>query len=546
MTLPWANTLPLKKWSLGTEKQLMKPALVAATLLFFSTTAWAQKNAKEAQVLEAANRSNLPQLTDAESAQLFKDVAARMDGIQISIFRYIDCEGNAFKLSDVEPDRAKRLKLTGGKDLDLDFRGNKNRPLCKDYQPIVFKGDLDAKDLDLRILDPKKAIEQYTARMNQELKCRLEEMIKRRMQELKGDFILEADAKAKKKKGNGLFDDDSVLEMEIHGPFSSPALAVEGFNRSYGAEDAPLSDARLIIPHQKADIPVKIGRRGHGRGSCPVPLLKIEWKKDDPAVQGTLFDPLKDNDIKWVSHCKEAWGQKVILYEYLTQKWAEATGFPHLKSRLVMMTYIDSKTNQVWNKNYGIFLEPNKDLQKRYDKTMISDRTPGYETFFDYLANEKADPTRGIPMMLIEALALNRDYWIGIRKNTLILVDKMKKEEEKDFKDKAIYWSPIPYDMAMGYSKAIDHVPGDLTLIRTELEGVRDAKTVHWESGWSDSDLSKGNKGRWKEEFNKYGKEMLAQKKKMLEEVDKLPVNFGPGLKAHVEDFFKVLESMLK
>lgn len=524
----------IKEGLFPTEKDLMRiPYLpiILATLITanpaFSAPPWSPN-----ELLEAADPQEEEKLTPAQIRARYLEVAKRMNPVQIGAFRYLDCAGEPFRLSEVEPIEEKRLILTGGKNFDLDFQGDSKRSICKDYKTVLKK-----EDLGELALDPKKALDGILEQLNRDLDCKIKDIQKQAMERLKKERerLVKEERKSKKKKG--LFDDESLLEMEIHGPFSG------------GLKTQELeTDGKIIsISEGGKELKVKLSRRGHGRGSCPVPLLKVSWDKKDPSIQDTLFDPLKDNDMKWVSHCKPEWGQRVVMYEYLAQKWAEAAQIPHMKTRLVRVTYFDSSNNAKFSEGYGFFMEPIKDLEKRYDKTIISDKTKGYEIYFNYFAHKDMDPTRGLPMMILEALALNRDYWIDTRKNSMILVEKMKKEDLPKFKEQAIYWAPVPYDMAMKYSVAINHKAGDTQVFLDELVNVKEARTPHWSTGWSDGKLAKGDKDRWRKEFANHAKAFLTHKQEVIDQADKLPDQtiLGPNLKSHAEDFFKALESLI-
>lgn len=471
-------------------------------------------------------------LTPAQIRARYLAVAKRMNAEQIENFRYLDCSGGGFKLSDVEADPSKRKVLTAGADFDLDFKGDSKRPICKDYKTLI-----SSKDLDLRLLNTKALIDEVMEGWKKEVDCKLEQFGKKLAQQMK-DRQIEASKviNPANKKKIGLFDGDSLIDIEIHGHFGTTLK-----------EPEKKAEGKIIIHTDGSEIPVKLSRRGGGgRIGCPIPLLKVEWDKDAPEVQNTLFDPIKDNDMKWVSHCRNESGTKSILYEYLTQKWAEASGIPHMKSRLAKVVYFDMDSQTQIGTNYGIFLEPAKDLAKRYDKTIISDQNPGFVQYFDYLKNPNADPKRGLPMMIVESLTLNRDYWVGLRKNTVILIDKMKKEDEPKFKEQGIYFAAVPYDMGSGYAKAFKRPKDDLSFFREELSNVKAGNTVHWQDGWEDQGLARGKKEEWRKEFAVQGQKILLRKKEILEQIKLIPEEMPNDMTAHVEDFFKALEKEMQ
>lgn len=360
------------------------------------------------------------------------------------------------------------------------------------------------------------------------------------------------------KKVEGLFDQRTLIKVTFSGAFTGKLKGDPG-PHGMGFPDHSLtrSPGTVEIESHGQKFPVQLERRGGGRGGCPVPLLKVIWEKKEPKIQGTLFDPLKDNDMRWVSECMDSDKpfhvnvdepeHSTVMIEYLAQRWMEESGFPALRVRLAEVTYLDTANgNQkfVRKMQYGFFIEPDKDIEKRLNVSVLPLKmmTPGYNDV-DFMANSKSDHTLAIPTILIQVLMDNWDYDLGKNKNTLVLMKKIEGKKKADLHKDGIYAGVLPYDMAISVNSILHfaRTPETITSILSKLRSHFHGNT----SGYN-GQIPNLDQARWKSEFIRYSKELLPKRQAFLNQIKDLPVQLPGGVAARVEAFFGALQLLVQ
>ncbi|MBL7716482.1 MAG: hypothetical protein JNL01_13540 [Bdellovibrionales bacterium] len=362
----------------------------------------------------------------------------------------------------------------------------------------------------------------------------------------------EGDPKGKKKSNDlveGLFDKTDLLTVELTSDFMGK---LANPTRDDLEQEKTRSKATLkILGPVQQTISMDVQRRGYGRGTCAVPLLKMDWKKDDPSVKNTLFDPLKGSSLKWVSECETSGNTERLMLEYLSQRWVVVSGFPHIRVRLAKVKYIDKDSGKLLSEGYGFFMEPKKDIEERYGVTILPAERNHFDMPYDLRKHPEADLTKAIPSMLIQALMLNHDYRPIFNKNTFVLLKPLAKDDEKKFETLGIYQGFLPYDMAyidrhvLSYPDyGIDSVHANQG--RSHLQNLK--KVLSGLAGYQpdmDRLITEKNKGIWASEVVRYSKELLPKKDDFHKELKALPVPLLPNVENLVNDFFKALQTVV-
>jgi hypothetical protein len=159
-----------------------------------------------------------------------------------------------------------------------------------------------------------------------------------------------------------LFDDDSLISMQLIGDFSK-LLKEKDKEKSY--------PAKLIYSTEtgSVEIPVKLQVRGNARlEHCRVPGLRVIFPKS--GVEGLFIDQRK---LKLVTQCRQKSDQyeQYLLQEYLIYRmYAQLTEYS-FKSRLVSVDFQDSgKKSQQWS-NFAFFIEDKKRMATRLGATVV-------------------------------------------------------------------------------------------------------------------------------------------------------------------------------
>lgn len=159
-----------------------------------------------------------------------------------------------------------------------------------------------------------------------------------------------------------LFDDDSLISMQLIGDFSN-LLNEKDKEKSY--------PAKLIYSTETGpvEVPVQLQVRGNARlEHCGVPGLRVIFPKS--GVEGLFSDQRK---LKLVTQCRQKSSQyeQYLLQEYLIYRmYAQLTEYS-FKSRLARVDFQDSrKKSRQWS-NFAFFIEDKKRMATRLGATVV-------------------------------------------------------------------------------------------------------------------------------------------------------------------------------
>ena len=152
-----------------------------------------------------------------------------------------------------------------------------------------------------------------------------------------------------------------------------------------------------------ADIPVKLGSRGHLRlksQTCEFVPIKIEFPREQ--VAGTLFEG--QTTLKLGTHCRtDVDFDQYVIREYLSYKLANLVTPFSFRARLARGTYVDARSNKRLSTHRALFLEHENDVARRLG---------GREVRLPHLLFKDFDPDALTTMMLLEYMLGNTDYSI--------------------------------------------------------------------------------------------------------------------------------------
>ncbi|MBL7714950.1 MAG: hypothetical protein JNL01_05740 [Bdellovibrionales bacterium] len=120
---------PLKMPSLAPIKM---PSLTPVKLSIETAADAGQKHQQGQQQAIVTHAKKEATFSQAEMKKAWNTVPTKLSKAQQVAFGKLDCKGEKFHLSQIEPDPAKRRILTGGSDFDPWYRGDKTRAICKD------------------------------------------------------------------------------------------------------------------------------------------------------------------------------------------------------------------------------------------------------------------------------------------------------------------------------------------------------------------------------------------------------------------------------
>ena len=153
---------------------------------------------------------------------------------------------------------------------------------------------------------------------------------------------------------SSLFEDHTILELELTGPLSS---LIDN------KEDREEQVFRL--KNGTLELDIKVRARGNSRMRvCDFPPLRFNFKKGDTA--GTLFEG--QDKIKLVTRCKKADRyQADALEEYVAYQIFSLLSDVSFRTRLVHLTYNDADGSlpKAYRESYGFLIEPLGQLVSR-------------------------------------------------------------------------------------------------------------------------------------------------------------------------------------
>lgn len=151
-----------------------------------------------------------------------------------------------------------------------------------------------------------------------------------------------------------LFDDDSVLEVSLAGPFG---VLFED------KEETAYRPFTLMVKGQRHEISIRV--RGHSRRRvCEFPPLKLDFSPAGP--EGTVFEG--QGKLKLVTHCRNHdRGEQDMLEEYLAYRIFNALARDSFRVRLLRLSYRDSEGRLPDDSSprFGFLIEPSETLAAR-------------------------------------------------------------------------------------------------------------------------------------------------------------------------------------
>jgi hypothetical protein len=213
-----------------------------------------------------------------------------------------------------------------------------------------------------------------------------------------------------------LFRDETPVEFTLAADFTS-------INRQRTPNNTVRFAGTLTL--DGADIPVKLGSRGHLRLSsktCEFVPIKLEFIPDQ--IAGTIFDG--QTTLKLGTHCRdEQEFDQYVMREYLTYKLANLVTPLSFRARLARATYIDARTNRKLSTHSALFLEHENDVARRLS---------GREVRVPHMVFNDFDKDGLTTTMMLEYMLGNTDYSIWALHNVVIVEDKKRR------------FLPVPYD----------------------------------------------------------------------------------------------------
>lgn len=157
--------------------------------------------------------------------------------------------------------------------------------------------------------------------------------------------------------GSALFDDESPLEIVLHGPLST---VLEQRND-------PVEQAFVLSVDQQR-LPVKVRARGNSRlRVCDFPPLRLNFARDTAA--NSVF--AGQDKIKLVTHCKT--GRRdtgAVLDEYLAYRIFNLLSDYSYRTRLVRVRYEDTEQDENEEVFDGFLIESDEEFATRTSGTI--------------------------------------------------------------------------------------------------------------------------------------------------------------------------------
>jgi hypothetical protein len=162
-------------------------------------------------------------------------------------------------------------------------------------------------------------------------------------------------------------------------------------------------------------IPLQLGARGHARRDarvCSVVPLRLVFDKKD--VAGTVFEG--QGELKLVTNCEDESGyEQYVLTEYLTYRIFNVITPRSFRARLVRVTYVDPKRNRTPAPRYGIIIEDDKDVARRFEGRLV----PIPNRLFSLVDQESL-----MWLTLLQFMIGNTDYSIMALHNVKLVQDQ--------------------------------------------------------------------------------------------------------------------------
>ena len=228
-----------------------------------------------------------------------------------------------------------------------------------------------------------------------------------------------------------IFAEESTLDISLI--FDIKKLNKDKYKEEY-------QPASLIYQREKNEpvydtVPLKVRARGNSRKRiCQFPPLRLNFApKKTP---DGLFSGL--DKIKLVSYCKDSEQyEQYILKEYYTYKLYEHFSDKTFKTRLLRVTYIDSKGKRKPVTRYGFIIEADE---------LVADRLSSHLYETAQMHPDNCDKEATTTLAVFQYMIGNTDWSIAKQHNVKLFVPKKTSNEAKPF--------AVPYDF--DYSGLVD------------------------------------------------------------------------------------------
>jgi hypothetical protein len=157
-----------------------------------------------------------------------------------------------------------------------------------------------------------------------------------------------------------LFDDDTVIDVELAGPLSSLIGSMSSTEES-----------GFVISGDGFSIPVQLRARGNSRlVVCPFPPLRLNFRSEENT--DTVF--AGQDRLKLVTHCNDKGRDANNVYEeYLAYRIMNLISDRSYRVRLLRIRYLDTEANnepKLLEKN-GFLIESDGELARRMDGNVV-------------------------------------------------------------------------------------------------------------------------------------------------------------------------------
>ena len=224
---------------------------------------------------------------------------------------------------------------------------------------------------------------------------------------------------------SSLFDDDSILDIELKGPLSS-------LYKNKNDEVREQRPFTLVAEGVEHDIKVRV--RGKSRIEvCFFPPLRLNFKKG--SVAGTVF--AGQDKLKLVVHCSlSRYAEPDVLEEYAAYKiFNELTDISY-RVRLLRIRYTDTEgqVKGLENTHYGFIIEPTEQMAERNGGMVVE--KPG-------VALKWLDPEYSALVYLYQYLIGNTDWSLAPARGEELCCHNVSLIEIES------RLNPVPYDFDM-------------------------------------------------------------------------------------------------
>jgi hypothetical protein len=221
-------------------------------------------------------------------------------------------------------------------------------------------------------------------------------------------FPFTALAQSEIKPNEGLFDNDSVLQITLSGDVRD-LLNDRGDDPKYHS---------IIVSYNQQDnkkvsLTAEAKTRGHFRklvGNCSYPPLLLRFSKND-TLDASVFKT--QQKLKLVMPCR---ADDYVVYEWLVYKLYNVITPKSYRARLVSVTLADSKNKKTVSPFYGILLEDETQMAERNNEIAVERKMRPEDTRQDDF----------LTMAVFEYLIGNTDWSVQYLQNIkLIAADSM-------------------------------------------------------------------------------------------------------------------------